>query len=109
MKSKEIDAPKSELNSLKSLGYAIKIARKKAGLTQKALGEKCEIAEPTIRKYELGVLNPKIETISKISSALGVSMFELMLGTNKWIEEIPTSVLLKELQRRCENGSGKEL
>lgn len=59
-------------------GNKIKALRKTKGLTQKKLGELCGIAEPTIRKYELGLLNPKVETIKKIAVALDVSFTELL-------------------------------
>ena len=49
-------------------GQRIKTIRKEKGLTQKALGELCGIAEPTIRQYESGRLNPKFETIEKIAT-----------------------------------------
>jgi len=53
--------------------------RKEKKLTQKRLGELCnpKISESTIRKYELGILNPKIETVQKIAAALGVDPFSL--------------------------------
>ena len=38
--------------------------------TQKKLSELCGIAESTIRQYELGMRNPKLETIEKIAVAL---------------------------------------
>ena len=60
----------------------IKRIRKERGLTQKRLGEICGIAEPNIRKYENGKQNPKLETVEKIASALGVSAFELMGSTS---------------------------
>ncbi len=44
------------------------------GMTQKELGESCGIAEPTIRRYELGKLNPKYETLKKIASSLNVTV-----------------------------------
>lgn len=55
-----------------TIGERIRAERKKKGWTQKRLGEECGIAEPTIRSYELGRLNPKKETIEKIAHALGV-------------------------------------
>ena len=57
----------------------LKEVRIKKGYTQKRLGELCDpqIAESTIRRYELGKLNPKLETKQKIAAALGVSLFEL--------------------------------
>jgi len=64
-------------------GQRIKKIRKEKGLTQKALGELCGIAEPTIRQYESGRLNPKIETVEKIAVALGV-LPNALIPNNKW-------------------------
>lgn len=61
-----------------TIGENIKRIRKEKNLTQKKLGEMCGIAEPTIRKYESNKLNPKIETIDKIASALGVNIVDIM-------------------------------
>lgn len=58
-------------------GERIQAARKGQGLTQKALSERCGIAEPTIRQYESGRLNPKIETLDKLAAALGVPINDL--------------------------------
>ncbi|MCD7745723.1 MAG: helix-turn-helix domain-containing protein [Lachnospiraceae bacterium] len=63
-----------------SIGENIRAVRQQKGLSQKKLGELCGIAEPTIRRYEAGTLNPKLGTIEKIASALGVSSFSL-IGT----------------------------
>ena len=51
-------------------GERIRMAREARGLTQSKLGERCGIAEPTIRKYEHDWLHPKIETLEKIAEAL---------------------------------------
>ena len=56
-----------------TIGDRIREARKAKGFTQKQLGEACGIAEPTIRRYELGMLNPKFETLQKIARPLCVS------------------------------------
>lgn len=55
-----------------TIGAKIRELRKARGLTQKELGERAGIAEPTIRRYELGKLNPKFETVQKIAKALNV-------------------------------------
>lgn len=55
-----------------TVGQRIRVERKKKGLTQKQLGELCGIAEPTIRRYELGLLNPKYATLKKIANGLGI-------------------------------------
>ena len=62
-----------------TIGENIRKHRKEKGLTQKKLGELCipPIAESTIRRYELGKLNPKIATIKKIADALGVSVGDI--------------------------------
>ena len=57
-----------------TVGEKIRHFRQKKGLTQRQLGELCEpkIAESTIRRYEIGKLNPKIGTIQRIAKALDV-------------------------------------
>ena len=51
-------------------GEAIRFFRKRRGLTQKELSKKANISEIALRKYELGTLRPKKETIDKIANAL---------------------------------------
>lgn len=76
-----------------TIGECIRAARKKAGLTQKQLGELCGIAEPTIRRYELGKLNPKRETLQKIAEPLGVRWYELYSDDmQKQVEEIDNAI-----------------
>lgn len=60
-----------------NIGLRMKAARKLHGLTQREVGERCGIAESTIRQYEHGRLNPKIETVQKIANAFGVDFFVL--------------------------------
>ena len=59
-------------------GERIRQRRQLAGLTQKELGIRAGIAEPTIGRYELGKLNPKPETLKKIARALAISWYELL-------------------------------
>lgn len=63
-----------------TIGDRIREIRLKTKLTQKQLGERSGIAEPTIRRYELGKLNPKIETLQKIADALGTDVNYLLHG-----------------------------
>lgn len=94
------------------IGEKIKEYRTKAGLTQKALGEKCGIAEPTIRKYELGILNPKIGTVKKISAALNVSVPDIM-GWAYFDEQYPDLAnevkQIEDIERNFGEGSAKML
>lgn len=55
-------------------GEKIRAARKAAGLTQKKLGEKCQMPDSQIRQYELGMVSPKMETLRRIATALGVGL-----------------------------------
>lgn len=63
-----------------TVGDKIRKFRKERKLTQKQLGELCNINEVQIRRYELGGKNsnPKIETLQKIADALNVSLFEFL-------------------------------
>lgn len=54
-------------------GELIRKYRKSAGLTQKELGEACEMSEPAIRNYELGNRMPSAAQIERIAKALGIA------------------------------------
>lgn len=60
------------------VGDMIKKYRKKRGLTQKQLGELCNIADSNIRKYESGRQNPKYETLERIAAVLDVHPLVLL-------------------------------
>lgn len=68
----------SKVGEKMTVGENIKRIRKEKGLTQKQLGKLCQMNEVQIRQYELGKANPKIETVDKIASALGVNIVEIM-------------------------------
>ena len=53
-----------------SVKEKIREKRIEKGYTQKKLSELCGIAESTIRQYELGKKNPKLETVERIATAL---------------------------------------
>lgn len=55
-------------------GEKIKYFRTLNNMTQKELGKITGIGEATIRKYELGIRNPKAEQLKKIADALGLGM-----------------------------------
>lgn len=60
-----------------SLGERIRYYRQAAGMTQKALAEKCSITESAIRNYELGNRMPDWETLTDIAENLKVSFYAL--------------------------------
>lgn len=67
-------------------GERIQAARKRAGLTQEQLAQKINSATITIRQYESGKREPRIDQLRKISAALEVSLMYLLgagpQGTN---------------------------
>lgn len=55
-------------------GDKIRKIRLEKGLTQKQLAEKCNMYESQIRKYETGKANPKLETMTRVATALEVDV-----------------------------------
>ena len=62
----------------KKIGLRIKKYRKRAGLTQKQLAEKCGCATGTIQQYELGKREPSIAQLTNIAYALNTSTSTLI-------------------------------
>lgn len=63
----------------KGLGQRLQAARLHAGMTQQALCQKANLSYSTLTKIERGAIkSPSIFTIQNISSALGVSLDELL-------------------------------
>lgn len=58
-------------------GERIRFFRKKQGLTQDDLAHKMGIKRGTLAQYESNRRNPKLETLEKISGALGVEIGRL--------------------------------
>lgn len=59
-------------------GQRIKAARKKAGMTQKELGDKLGISYVGVSQWENDLRNPKLETLQRIADSLGVPVSILM-------------------------------
>ena len=79
-------------------GDRIRAARRKVGITQKALGEKLEMTQQQLAQYENGVRNPKPETLRRIAEALDVHPVALMDLDSMTIEQL--SMLLDETVAR---------
>ena len=64
------------------LGEKIKLARKKANLTQKQLGLLCGYseasAENTVQYWEYGKRKPPLEKLRLLTSILGITLDELI-------------------------------
>lgn len=55
-----------------TLGERIRQARKKKGMTQKQLGEVSSTSETTVKQYERGVRQPRLDQLQRIAAALEV-------------------------------------
>ena len=83
------------------LGENIKFFRKQKGLTQKGLGDLCNMADSVIRRYESGKFTPKDDNLTKIANALGVSTFQLKMrgieNTKEWKYALSTDDYLESI------------
>lgn len=89
-----------------TIGERIRTARKKAGLTQKALGERCQMPDSQIRQYELGMVTPKIEQIQRIATALKCDITDLLSLTEampRLRDELPPEEPVSNLQEYLES------
>nr|DAV06175.1 MAG TPA: helix-turn-helix domain protein [Caudoviricetes sp.] len=79
-----------------AIGHRIQEIRKKRGITQKELATEIGCAEITIRQYESGKRQPRLDQISNIARILNVSEYFLIYGDddNKLVK------ILAELEER---------
>lgn len=83
-----------------SIGKHIREYRKKAGLTQKELAEKSNIAEITIRQYESGKRTPNSEKLKNIANVLQISPSLLMgIDSSKFDKQINLAEVQQELSK----------
>ncbi|MVM36452.1 helix-turn-helix domain-containing protein [Spirosoma sp. HMF3257] len=61
-------------NFKSEIGSLIRQARTEQGLTQKELGEKIGVGEPTVNKYESGKQNLTVETLKRVADALDMQI-----------------------------------
>lgn len=63
-----------------TIGEHIRYIRIQKGMTQKQVADACGMADSAIRKYESGVMRPKLITVSRIAKALEVDPMVLTAG-----------------------------
>ena len=68
--------------------------RKKKGVTQAELAERCETTQQTIAKIEKGLVDPKISTLHKIAEALECELSDLFFSKFEFVSQINS--LIKE-------------
>ena len=52
----------------------LRTARRRAGLSQRALGEAAGIPQSTVARIELGTLSPRIDTLERLLNAAGQAL-----------------------------------
>lgn len=77
-KSKENQ--ESENGKIK-FGKAVRRRRRELEMTQEQLSEKADLARTYISNLERGRINPSLETMIKISEALDVAVWALLLNS----------------------------
>jgi transcriptional regulator with XRE-family HTH domain len=63
-------------------GTNLRRLREAAGLTQMELGNRCDMQNSVISRYERGLRDPQLEAIAALAKGLGVRAAEL-------VEDIP--------------------
>lgn len=61
-----------------TIGDRIRALRKEKGLTQQELAQKLGVSASMVGQYETNVRKPKLETLEKFASSLGVSITEIV-------------------------------
>lgn len=62
--------------------------RKRLGLTQQELAERCKTTQQTIAKIEQGSVDPKLSTIIKIAEALECEVTDLLYNKSAFAEDV---------------------
>lgn len=76
----------------KIIGDRIKHARKRKGLTQKALAELIGLSAVTIQKYESGYSSPRASYVPIINTALGTDIYKTEATTSVNKPTTPTNM-----------------
>lgn len=57
-----------------SVGASLRLARRLAGLPQRALARKAEVPASTVGRIERGAVCPRLDTVQRLADALGVDL-----------------------------------
>ncbi|MBQ3512265.1 MAG: phosphoribosylformylglycinamidine cyclo-ligase [Lachnospiraceae bacterium] len=106
------------LNSIK-MGNFIMDKRKALGLTQQQLADELNISFQAVSKWENGTTYPNIEILKDLAIALGVSVDEILSGSEKDVEGLSyskagidiayTDTIKKEMSKHLETGDKRVL
>lgn len=81
-----------------TIGEQIRYIRKYLGYTQKELGDLSKTSETTIKQYEAGKRQPRIEQLQKIATVFGGSVSDIFLLNNN-TDDLSEETFLKMYQK----------
>ena len=84
-----MDGRRVDRAAAKRLGRNVFMARRRAGFSQEELGAMASLHRTEIGMVENGTRLPRVDTLIKLASALGVRAEELLAGI-AWIAPAPS-------------------
>jgi len=92
------ERPGSSLSFLESVAPAMRLLRKRAGMTQKKVAEVAGVSKNLLSNWETGSAHPSMESLAKIFAALDVDLLDfhntILLLTGKTVEKAEPSTSL---------------
>jgi transcriptional regulator with XRE-family HTH domain len=84
-----MDGRRVDRGAAARLGRNLFMARRRAGFSQEALGDLASLHRTEVGMVEKGERLPRVDTLIKLASALGVDPGELLDGVD-WVVPAPT-------------------
>lgn len=84
-----MDGRRVDRGAAARLGRNVFMARRRAGFSQEALGTLASLHRTEVGMVEKGERLPRVDTLIKLASALGVGASELLEGVD-WVVPAPT-------------------
>ena len=86
-----------------TIGNKIKLARKKAGLSQVILAERIEIGRSSLAQYETGLYEPSIAVLGSIADATNVDVSIFFDANKEIVSKSESNKISKKTNEFLEN------